>query len=608
MLRKIHIKNFKGILDLSINCDDKLNVFMGKNNAGKTSIFEAIHLWKKCYDSNITKKKNKFYSHEKPLLFREMECLRVRSDKELFSNYDKPIRISLEFDYFSDTFNLGFIIKKVGNIEGAYLRLSYMVSDEFEKFSTFVQEKDLGNLSFFFSINESKPISSIIAKEPRMYRSQVLEKISKGKSFEVLRNKIIWSLQQNNDLIKHLQKVFGIEYKLTYYDRSLPYIDLKVDGVNILSQGSGFLQITEIFSSLVYSNSKINILLIDEPDSHLHAQLQRKLLDELCSIQQSQTFIITHNERFLEDVAEEKIRFISEDVKIKKEEIVSIPKYSKGLIMENLVGSVNDIDKFKYLHFLVFVEGYSDNCFLIEMFKIYKSLTTKEINNYIIYELTGIDTINDKLKVFSKSLKDIVSNDTKWIVFRDTDFIPIDKQNQAKTSDLNGINENLNIDLYFQNGYGLESTFIAEPEKLAKILMSYYNIEDNYLAEIKNILIKLNTEYLTNLPIITSDLNKNLEHDFNEQKKRRIKSKIYKNLEFREFIEQIKDGTFQYIMTKKILNNYLKLAHDKISSLGQQNTVLKCLNSETIFNAYYKSIKIVEDIYDCHMQILNLFF
>ena len=56
MLTKIYIKNFKRIVESTIVCKQDYNVFIGENNVGKTTIFEAIHLWKRCYDSNIKKR------------------------------------------------------------------------------------------------------------------------------------------------------------------------------------------------------------------------------------------------------------------------------------------------------------------------------------------------------------------------------------------------------------------------------------------------------------------------------------------------------------------------------------------------------------------------
>ena len=56
MLTTIKIKNFKGIKDTTIYCQEDYNVLIGANNVGKTTVFEAIHLWKMCYDTNIKKK------------------------------------------------------------------------------------------------------------------------------------------------------------------------------------------------------------------------------------------------------------------------------------------------------------------------------------------------------------------------------------------------------------------------------------------------------------------------------------------------------------------------------------------------------------------------
>ena len=56
MLTTIKIKNFKGIKDTTIYCQEDYNVLIGANNVGKTTVFGAIHLWKMCYDTNIKKK------------------------------------------------------------------------------------------------------------------------------------------------------------------------------------------------------------------------------------------------------------------------------------------------------------------------------------------------------------------------------------------------------------------------------------------------------------------------------------------------------------------------------------------------------------------------
>ncbi len=43
LIKNIQIKNFKSVRDLSLDCD-RINIFIGKPNAGKSNILEAISL------------------------------------------------------------------------------------------------------------------------------------------------------------------------------------------------------------------------------------------------------------------------------------------------------------------------------------------------------------------------------------------------------------------------------------------------------------------------------------------------------------------------------------------------------------------------------------
>ena len=47
MIKKIVIDKFKSINHLEITPAGNFNVLIGENNIGKTTIFEAIHLWKR---------------------------------------------------------------------------------------------------------------------------------------------------------------------------------------------------------------------------------------------------------------------------------------------------------------------------------------------------------------------------------------------------------------------------------------------------------------------------------------------------------------------------------------------------------------------------------
>ena len=51
-LSQLSIKNFRSIKDLTIDFEKDLNVFVGKNNTGKSSIIDAIRLALSTYVNN----------------------------------------------------------------------------------------------------------------------------------------------------------------------------------------------------------------------------------------------------------------------------------------------------------------------------------------------------------------------------------------------------------------------------------------------------------------------------------------------------------------------------------------------------------------------------
>ena len=44
-LKKIDIKNFRLLSSVSLNIEDNLTLVVGKNNTGKTSLFEAVNIF-----------------------------------------------------------------------------------------------------------------------------------------------------------------------------------------------------------------------------------------------------------------------------------------------------------------------------------------------------------------------------------------------------------------------------------------------------------------------------------------------------------------------------------------------------------------------------------
>lgn len=604
MIKAIHIKKFKSIDSLTINCTGSFNVLIGANNIGKTSIFEAIHLWKMCYDLNIKRDKAGFFANAHNLPFKDMEFIRVYTDMDLFPagcrKKEAKIEIALDIEYNGQLFSLGFSISKVSNIDDAYLQISYLDFEAFKRFEQMVLSLNK-KLDTFISVSETRPVANIIVKEPYMYKAQVMDKIAKGKGYEVLRNKIKDIIP---DVENHINNVLQANYHITEVDRgNKQYISLQVDGKNILSYGSGFLQLAEIFSSIEYIGAEIGILLIDEPDAHLHLKMQKRLMDELRTLQNTQLFIITHNERFLEDVSENEILFIDESIK-QEGTLTSLENGCKGIVLENLGGCLQQLDKLRFAREIILVEGQTDIDFLGNMCPKYEMWRGVNAIMNVYVKMDGIDTLNGKLISYARALKQVVPTNCKWLVIRDTDCVPISRKVTAGNDDKKNVDvSGATIEVIFQEGYGVESTFLTDPDKLARMLADYYGSVHVTETAIRLQIGMLNVSYSTRVKDITNPIYGEWKGHFDRQLKFR-RGRVYHDLQPVDVLSQINDGTVQYIMTKGILDKYLVELHNYI--IGLDTTITKpALNHQTIFTYYYSWMNSLNDMFDAHKMILH---
>ena len=605
MIKKIIIDKFKSIEHLEINPSRNFNVIIGENNIGKTTIFEAIHLWKMCYDRNLKKDKAGFYSSARNIKFDDMEFIRVYHDEDIFPagcNYkDAECKIVLEIEYETTIYALGFKIDKVSTINDAYLQITYIDPEPFRNFARMVSTKSGKNLASFIAINESRPIPNIIAKEPYMYKDQVRDKIAKGKNNEVLRNQVISNIEV---IQEHVGNVMGDRFSFSECDKDdKTYISLRVNKKDIFSYGSGFLQLTEIFASMEYVASEIYILLIDEPDAHLHLRLQRKLIDEFRKIANSQLFIITHNEHFLEYVDESEILFVNDSVK-QSGMLHKLPAGTKKLALENLKGCLEQIDNLRYAEKIIAVEGHVDIDFFTAMRPIYERYTNSEKPANVYLEMIGIDTLNSKLIVYSRALKSVIPETCKWVIVRDTDCIPINKKTKVGNENKKNMDTSANVKVLFQEGYGLESTFASDSHKLAGMLSGYYELDIANIENIERVIIETNNSFIEQVKDVTNaDIHQELEGHFKRQKEKRAE-RIYNELEYRDVLNQIDSTSVQYIMTKNIMDRYLHSIHSKLQTLFPE-IEKESLTCASIFDFYYSWISSYDDIFDCHKIILD---
>lgn len=333
----------------------------------------------------------------------------------------------------------------------------------------------------------------------------------------------------------------------------------------------------------------------------MHVKLQKKLIEELRSIDKSQLFIISHNDRFLNEVQDRELLFVNQEAK-QAGVVKALSDGCKNLVLNNLAGEVRNIDRLRYIDKIIILEGKSDKQFFDILIPKYCSLLAKTRPCVYFDKINGIDNMKDKLLTYSLAFDGIVPETAKWIVIRDTDCIPISRKEDVKNSNLGYLRASLK-DLYFQNGYGIESTFVAEPSKLAILLMKYYELNDVENSTINVMIEELNESFAERVLRCTDSVYQELEAHFLRQKDQR-KEKIYESLKLQDMLNEINSQNIQYIMTKPILEMYLGELHEKM--IANYSTTKQVLKRDTIMDFYYNNISTIDDIFENHKQLLEL--
>ncbi len=169
------------------------------------------------------------------------------------------------------------------------------------------------------------PFSGIGAEETGHDRPYQDLLIGQGKAGDILRNLLLEVYQKDdktgwNVLCHEVEEIFGYRLLPPEYE-GRPFILCEyLPGVpkgkgkeglpqlDIASAGSGFHQVLLLLS--FFHARPASVLLLDEPDAHLHVILQKQIYDRLRRIaaeRSSQLVIATHSEVLIDDTDPEKI-------------------------------------------------------------------------------------------------------------------------------------------------------------------------------------------------------------------------------------------------------------------------------------------------------------
>ena len=164
--------------------------------------------------------------------------------------------------------------------------------------------------------------------------------------------------QKWQELQQLIQQWFGVKLNPPKYEKGIS-TEIEVTyrteigkEFDIIAAGSGFHQILTLLA-FYYGYPAISTILFDEPDAHLHVNLQRKILHHFRSVSDIQFIIATHAEEFIRGVNIQSIISIFSD---QPKRVQSIPPIITALSnIEN-----NCMIQVSQSPYILYVEGEDD--------------------------------------------------------------------------------------------------------------------------------------------------------------------------------------------------------------------------------------------------------
>ena len=294
MLKKFSFKNFKQFKHEVPVDFEPITVLLGANNSGKSTVLQALSIFQYCLETVRQKKDGAIVLETTTVAPEEFGPLPMTSPADLWPSGKTNTPISLKAT-FEDSTELGFEIKY-----------------NFNRFSITPQPAGVLPASLDKWKLRYVPIhSGLSTREEGLLAPARNDRLRLQQHGSVIRN-LLWDLKANHpkrwkrllDVLRELYPETNLDVTFDEdVDRFIGtgYTDKRLDKeLDLIVAGTGFQQVLQIFSSGLSQGS--SLVLLDEPDAHLHAKLQSAMMDvfsELVREEGMQFILATHSPHLL---------------------------------------------------------------------------------------------------------------------------------------------------------------------------------------------------------------------------------------------------------------------------------------------------------------------
>ena len=324
MIEKVTLKYFKRFMDDSFILKDAV-VLAGQNNAGKTTLLQAIATWHFAFREWQKKRGASSAKQRRSVALTRKEFLSVpvQAFKLLWTQTQTALT------------------REEGGGKGAatprIMKIALEGKSKDGKPWTHTMEFRYANSELVYAkpsdSSKSPDEISKVVHIPSFSGIEIEEKvhtpeyqewlIGQGKPGDIIRNLLVEACQKENAwerLSSDVEEIFGYRILKPQYEgrpfilcEYLPGIPKRrgyggYPRLEIANAGSGFLQ-TLLLLAFFYARPS-TVLLIDEPDAHMHIILQKQIYDHLRTIaseRNCQILVATHSEVVIDNTDPSKI-------------------------------------------------------------------------------------------------------------------------------------------------------------------------------------------------------------------------------------------------------------------------------------------------------------
>ena len=343
MIRRVRLGSFKCFRDQSFELDDSI-VLAGPNNAGKSTLLQAIATWKFGLDYWVAQREGGSKSVKRTgvaITRRDFTAVPIREMNLLWKDRvvsggegpgaSRLLEIVVEGQSKDEHWECGLEFQ-YANREMVYVRplgAKHMEADEIGAFPP-EAAKDL-------QVVHVPALFGIQRDEPKHERGMQDLLIGQGRSGDILRNLLLEVGNQSEtgrdadaresaweSLTGHMRDLFRIDIMRPSYGPGQPYITCqyressgdssvgrkspRYRPLDLASVGSGTLQVLLLLGFL-YARPG-TVMLLDEPDAHQHIILQRDvhaLLLKIAREREGQVIMATHSPTILDATEPERV-------------------------------------------------------------------------------------------------------------------------------------------------------------------------------------------------------------------------------------------------------------------------------------------------------------